>query len=235
MFAIYKKELKVYFTGILGYIVMALYLLIAGIVFYGMYIMLPNSTGDFSGFFSMMNSTFLFFVPILTIRLLAEDKKLGTYEILLTSPNSSWSIILGKFLGVLTFVLTAATLLLLFPLAISLTTPISWGSVVAGYLGMVLSLAFFVAVGMAASSFTDNYVIAGVISFAMFFLLFLISRFAEVDSKILSSIFTEVSFTEHYKGFLGGAIKLKDIAYFIIGGFLWLFVAKTVVESKTWK
>jgi ABC-2 type transport system permease protein len=235
MFAVYKKELKVYFTGILGYIVMGIYLLMAGIFFFGIYVFSASSTSDLSPFFGMMNSWFLLIIPILTLRILAEDKKLGTYELLLTSPRSSWEIIIGKFLGVLTFVLTGATLLLVFPLVLSFFAPIEWGAVLSGYLGMVFSLAFFVSIGMAASSFTDNFVIAGIISFGLFFMLFLISAFGDVQVEFLANLMREISFSHHYEQFAKGFISLKNFLYFILGTFIWLFVAKNVVESKTWK
>lgn len=235
MFAIYKKELKVYFTTLLGYIVMAFYLLIAAGFFYGTYIFGSGTSSDFSSYFGIMNSVFLFIIPIITLRILAEDKKMGTFEILMTSPKSSWQIIFGKFFGVLTFVVVAASLLLLFPIMISFFAPVDWGTVFASFFGMILSLAFFVAVGMAASSLTDNYVIAGITAFGMFFLLFLISLFRDVPVEWLSSIFSEIAYAYHYEQFSKGLISVKNILYFIIGTFLFLYFAKNRIESKTWK
>jgi ABC-2 type transport system permease protein len=119
MWSIYKKELKVYFTSLVGYIVMFLYLGLSVFFFFGFFMYNPESTSDFTGFFGMMDSLYLFIIPILTLRILAEDKKIGTIELLLTSPISTWSIILGKFLGVLTFVLTGASLMILYPVFLS--------------------------------------------------------------------------------------------------------------------
>lgn len=234
MFAVYKKELKVYFTSILGYAVMGIYLLIAGIFFYG-YFMGSQNSSDFAGFFSDMNTAFLFIIPILTLRILAEDKKLGTYEILLTSPITPWDIILGKFLGVFTFVFTGATILLVYPLILTFYTGVEWGAVFAGYLGMLFSLALYVSIGMFASSVTDNYVVAGLLSFGLFILLFVIAAFGNAPDSMISKIFREVSYSNHYGQFASGLIKLKDLLYFIIGTFIWLYLSKSILESRTWK
>lgn len=235
MFAIYKKELKVYFTTLLGYIVMTFYLLIAAGFFYGTYIYGSGARSDFSSYFGIMNSIFLFIIPIITLRILAEDKKVGTFEILLTSPKSSWQIIMGKFFGVLTFVMVAGSLLLLYPVMISFFAPVDWGTVFASYIGMILSLAFFIAIGMAASSLTENYVIAGITAFGMFFILFLISLFRDVPVEWLSAVFTEIAYAYHYEQFSKGIFAVKNLLYFIIGTFLFLYFAKNRIESKTWK
>ncbi len=234
MFAVYKKELKVYFTSILGYAVMGIYLLISGVFFYG-YFLGPQNTSDFAGFFEDMNTAFLFIIPILTLRILAEDKKLGTYELLLTSPVSPWEIILGKFLGVFSFIFIGITILLFYPLVLNFYTSIEWGAVIAGYLGIIFSLAFFISVGMFASSLTDNYVVTGLISYGLFIFLYLISFFGSAPDSLISKIFKEISYSNHYSQFAAGLIKPKDILYFIIGSFFWLYLAKSIVESKTWK
>ncbi len=234
MLAIYKKELKVYFTSILGYTVMGIYLLIGGIFFYG-YFLGPQNTSDFAGFFEDMNTAFLFIIPILTLRILAEDKKLGTYELLITSPVSSWEIIIGKFLGVFTFVFIGVTILLFYPAVLNFYTGVEWGAVAAGYLGILFSIAFFISVGMFASSLTDNYVVAGLISYGLFLFLYMVSFFGNAPDSAFSRIFKEISYSVHYSQFAAGLIKIKDLLYFLIGTFIWLYLAKSVVESKTWK
>lgn len=235
MWSIYRKELKVYFTSLVGYIVMFLYLGLSVFFFFGFFMYNPESTSDFTGFFSTMDSLYLFIIPILTLRILAEDKKIGTIELLLTSPISTWSIIMGKFLGVLTFVLTGASLMLLYPIFLSFFVSVDWGTVVSGYLGMIFSLSFFVAIGLFASSLTDNYVIAGVVAFGVFFLLFIASSFKDVPVPILSKILTEISFANHYEQFARGIVQIKNMLYFAIGTVIFLYLAKDRIESYSWK
>lgn len=234
MFSIFKKELRVYFTSLLGYTVMGIFLLIAGVMFSGFFLGVRN-TSDFSGFFTDLNTVFLFIVPVLTLRILAEDKKIGTYELLLTSPVSSWEIIMGKFLSVFLFVLIGVTLLLFYPLVLAFYTTVEWGTVFSGYFGILCSLAFFISIGMFASALTDNYVVAGLLSFGLFLFLFIIAYFGEGTDNTVTRILKEVSYSTHYNQFAVGLIKAKDILYFAAGTFLWLYLAKFTVESKTWK
>ncbi len=234
MIAIFKKELKVYFTSWMGYMVMGVYLVLSVILFHG-YFLGDRNSSDFSSFFSDMNTVSLFIIPILTIRLLAEDKKLGTYELLLTSPVSSWQIVFGKFLSVFTFTLIANTILLLYPLILVFYTTIEWGSVISGYLGILFSTILFASLGMIASSLTDNYVVAALMSLLFILLFMIVSFFANSADNPLSNFLKELSYSNHYYQFATGLIKLKDILYFLIGSFACLFTAKTIIESKTWK
>lgn len=235
MWAVYKKELKVYFNSILGYVIMLLFMGITGALFLSYYIFNESSVGNFANLFSFMNSIFLFIMPVLTLRLLAEDKKLGSYELLLTSPVTSWEIILGKFLAVLSFSLVGAGFMLLFPLSYAFVGKVHWEPLISSFLGMILSFSFFLSIGMAASSFTENYVVSGLISFGMAFFLFLITLLGDQVSGPLSRVFQEISFSFHYEKLSTGIFGIKDILYFIFGAFIWLFLAKTIVESKTWK
>ena len=234
MIAIFRKELKFYFTTILGYIVMAIYFFIGFIVFNN-YFLQPQNSNSFSAFFSDMNTILLVAIPILTIRLLAEDKKLGTYELLMTSPVTPWGIMIGKFLGLFIFLSISVTLLWIYPLLISFYVPVDWGTVLAGYLGILASISFFIAAGMFTSSLTDNYVITGLLSFLLFLILFIISNFGNVTDNLFSNLMHELSYSAHYNGFANGLFKIQDIFYFAFGTFFWLLLGKTVVESRTWK
>ncbi len=235
MWAVYKKELKVYFNSFLGYVIMFIFMGITGVLFLAYYIYNESSVGNFTNLFSFMNSIFLFIMPVLTLRLLAEDKKLGSYELLLTSPLSSWEIILGKFLAVLTFSMIGASFMLLFPLGYAFIGKVQWEPLLSAFMGMILSFSFFLSIGMAASSFTENYVVAGLISFGMAFVLFMITIIGDQLTGVASDIVKQISFSYHYEKLSTGIFEVKNILYFIFGAFLWLFLAKTVVESKTWK
>lgn len=235
MFTIFKKELRVYFTSLLGYVLMFLFLILAGTFFWGYFLAGATSSSDFSSFFSDINTALLFIIPVLTFRTLVEDKKLGTYELLLTSPVSPWDIVLGKFLAAFAFVMLAATLILIYPLSISFLVTVEWGAVLAGWLGIFFSAAFFISIGMFASSVTDNYVIAGIIALMLSVLMLVLSFFGNFPNPQVSAIFQNISYASHYQQFAQGLIRVKDFLYFAIGVFLWLFLAKSIVESRTWK
>jgi len=233
MFSVYKKEIKIYFTSIMGYCIMGIYLAISALLFWGYFAQVNNSS-DFSSFFSDMNTVNLFIVPILTIRLLAEEKKLGTYELLMTSPISSWEIIIGKALSVFTFTAIGNTLLLLYPLILSPYTSIEWGIIIAGYSGILFSSMLFISFGMVASSLTDNYVIAALFSLLFILIFMIISFFANSGSGIINRILKEISYSNHYFQFVTGMIKAENLLYFIIGSFLGLYSSKLMIESRTW-
>lgn len=235
MWAIFRKEMRVYFTSLFGYIVITMFLVIAVLIFRGGFLDNPEAVSNFTPFFNFMNSVYLIVIPILTLRIVTEDKKLGTIELLLTSPVSSWSIVFGKFLSAFAFVLISASLLLLFPVFLSFFSHVEWGTVVSSYLGMILTLAFFVAVGIFASSLSDNYVISGILAFGFFLLLFIISLFGQSQSQVVSKIFNELSYSSHYGQFATGVVGLKDILYFLIGTLIFLYGAKDRIESYSWK
>jgi ABC-2 type transport system permease protein len=234
MTAVMKKELRVYFTSWMGYMVMGVYLIMSVILFHGYFLGVRNSS-DFSSFFSDMNTVALFIIPILSIRLLAEDKKLGTFELLMTSPVPPMEIILGKFISVIIFTVLADTILLLYPLILTFYTTIEWGAVMSGYLGIIFSALLFSSLGMLASSLSDNYVVAALIAFLFILIFMVISFFASSGGSPLSDILKELSYSNHYFQFASGLIKLKDALYFIIGSIICLLSAKTIVESRSWK
>ncbi len=222
MFAIYKKELKTYFTSMLGYLTIGFFLLLSILFFNGYFLGIRN-TNDFSGFFSDLNTALLFIMPILCVRILAEDKKLSTYELLLTSPVSSIEIILAKYLAVLTFVSTGIILLIFYPILISFFVYVDFRIVLSNIIGIFLTAAFFLSIGIFSSAITDSYVLSGIISFGIFILLFMLSSVIKSLDQNWFAFLKEFSFLYHYEVFLSGLIELKNIFYlqlFYYGFFL---------------
>ncbi len=209
--------------------------LIFSVVMFHFYFLGAKNTSDFTYFFSELNTVALFIIPLLAIRLLSEDKKLGTYELLLTSPVTPWEIVFGKFMGVIVFTMIADTILLVYPVILMFFTTIEWGAVIAGYLGILFSAMLFASIGMLASSLTDNYVVAFLIALLFILMFFFISYFSNSSDSAFSGILSEISYSNHYFQFASGLIKIKDILFFIFGSFLFLYISKTVIESGTWK
>ncbi|OHD55308.1 MAG: hypothetical protein A2Y33_16730 [Spirochaetes bacterium GWF1_51_8] len=236
MWAVFRKEIKTYFTSALGYIVMTFFLAIAAFVFLQAHVFAPNKSADFVAYFSFVNSIVMIVLPLITMRILAEEKNLGTYELLLTSPASAWEIVIGKFLGVLVFVSTGIMMMLLFLVALSFFAPVDFGMALLSMLGMLLSSAFFIAFGMAASSVTGSLVVAAILTYAVFFTLFLIQFISNINpDPAVVKVIDELSFAYHYQNIAEGYFSIKDLLFFLIGIFIGLFFAKTMVESKTWK
>lgn len=234
MWSVFQKELRIYFSSILGYGILALYLLIAGIFFIMSYAT-PVGISSFTGFFSVMNTTILFLVPFLTLRTVAEEYRYGTMELLFTAPLSSWEIVLGKFFASFVFTSIAVTLLLVYPVTLSFYAPLEWGMIFSSYVGMLLSVAFFLALGILASSLTSNLVIAGILSFVFFVILVSFSSLAMVSQETVSAIFKELSYYTHYQQFAQGVIRWVDLLYFLLGTFLWLYLTEWRLSSRSWK
>jgi ABC-2 type transport system permease protein len=236
MLAIFRKELKTYFTSTIGYIVMTFFLSVAAFVFCQAHVFAPMKSTDFAAYFSFVNSIIMIVLPLITMRVLAEEKGLGTYELLLTSPASPWEIVLGKFFGVLVFVGAGMMLMLVFLIALSFFASVDFSTVIMSMIGMLLSSAFFIAFGMAASSVTGSLVIAAILTYAVFFTLFLIQFLANINpDPAVIKLIDELSFANHYQNIAEGYFSIKDILFFLIGTYIALFFAKTMVESKTWK
>jgi ABC-2 type transport system permease protein len=246
-----NKELKGYFVSPIAYILMAFFGLIFGFGFY-------TATRDFVrmglqaqmmgqqqpmnvneqiirpllGFASTIT---LFLVPMLTMRLFAEEKKTGTIELLLTSPVSDIDIILGKWIG--------AMLLFLCVLAMSVINVaflFAWGKpdlkpVLVAYLGLILQGGVLLAIGSFISTLTKNQIIAGGVTFFVCLLLWLLSWFTAFDSGVSSQIINYLSIVTHFDNFSKGVLDLKDIVFYCSMIFFALFLTSRSMESLRWR
>lgn len=167
MLAIYKKELRSYFTSMIGYVFIAVFLVIIGIFFF-----LNNLLTRVANFeYTIANVSFIFvlLVPLLTMRLMAEENKQKTDQLLLTSPVTAWDIVMGKFLAVFTILLMVIAVISTYPLIISNYGEVPYASSYASIIGFSLLGAAYLALGLFLSSLTDSQVVAAVITFITFF------------------------------------------------------------------
>jgi ABC-2 type transport system permease protein len=179
----------------------------------------------------------IFFLPILTMRLIAEEKKNRTIELLMTSPISSLDIVLGKYF--------AATILWIFILAITFIYPmliknlpeiqIDWGTYLASTLGLFLFGALGIAIGLLASSLTENQLISAIIGFALCAILYFLYNLYQVTDSTLSQLFYDFSSISHYLDFYKGVIDTSNIVYFVTAILFTLFVAERILESQRWR
>jgi ABC-2 type transport system permease protein len=174
-------------------------------------------------------------VPVITMRSLAEEKKTGTYELLLTSPLRISEIVIGKFLGSLVFVTLMVGLTAVYPLILRAYGNPETGVILGGYLGLWLLATSFVAVGVLTSSFTENQIIAAVSCLVALLLLYIIAWPAENAGETVGALLRYVSLTEHFGQMVKGIIDSKDLVYFatVIG--LALFLTHRSVESIRWR
>ncbi len=251
--AVIAKELRGYFVSPIVYVVGAVFLLIFGFLSYlyvgfagSQAIQLMQMQGGvaqinlndlvFRNLFSSMRLVLLIILPILTMRLFAEEKKLRTFEFLITSPIRINEIVIGKFVSVLLIYLGLLGLTGLVPTVLMLFSDFDWNPVLTGYLGMALLGAMFLSVGLLASALTENQIVAAFISFGALLTAWLISGLGGLlGDTTAGRIISYVSFMEHYDRLVRGLIDTSDLVYFGSGLLLMLFLTHQVVESVRWK
>ena len=245
------KELRSYFVSPVVYVVGAVFLLIVGLLAYiyivftgAQAIQLMQVQGQaqinlndlvFRNLFSSIRFVLLLVLPILTMRLFAEEKKLRTFEFLLTSPIGQNEIVAGKFVSVFLLFLGLLGLTGLIPLTLALFSDFDWYPVLTGYLGLVLLGALFLSVGVLASALTENQIVAAFVSFGLLLLLWLLSGVGSLlGDTTAGQVISYLSFMDHYDHLVRGLIDTRDLVYFGSALLLMLFLTHRVVDSTRW-
>lgn len=236
IFTITGRELKAYFVSPLAYVIIAIVTILNGALFYLNATQTQEATMTQS--FNLVIFLMLFFSPILTMRLLAEEQRQGTIELLLTSPVRDWEIVVGKYLASLVLLLAILVpTLWQVALLFRYTNPGSpdVGMILAGYLGTFLAVGAMLAIGLFTSSLSQNQVIAAVISMVTLVLLWIINSFASVGAGAVSDFLNFISIPGQFRDFLNGVIDTNHILYFVSVAAISLFIATRMVESRRWR
>lgn len=210
---IFKREMSSFFTSPVAYIVMGLFLLISGFLFFSTFFLYDKA--EMRGFFSLLPLLFAFFIPAITMRLFAEEKKSGTIETLITMPFSSREIVFGKFLSGLAF--TAVMLLptLIYVFTVARLGELDPGPVVSGYLGALFLAAAFTAIGLYCSFLTKNQIVAFFVAFSICIVLVLLDNFLILLPSVLVDVFEFISAGSHFNSIARGILDSRDIVYFL--------------------
>ena len=250
--AVFKKEMRLYFSSPIAYVVFAIFTLVAGWFFYNVFAfytlvsmqaaMNPMMARDLSvtegvlrPLFQNISVILLLMMPILTMRLFAEEKRSGTIELLLTYPVRDGEVLFGKYLAALAIFPGMLTLTLVYPVLVAWTARLEWGPLATCYLGLVLQGAAFIAVGILISSLTENQVVAAVASFGTLLIFWVISWAADSAGATLGRVLSHLSITEHFDSFAKGVIDTKDVIYYLNLIILSLFLTLRSLESKRWR
>jgi len=246
-----KKELDIYFRSPIAYVVMTTFAVVAGVFFfYGtlgfvnaslqraqMGQSTPMNVNEWviSPLLSNLVVIFLLLIPLMTMRLIAEEKRSGTIELLVTSPLSDWAIIVGKWLASL--VLFSALLALSSINLISLFaygTP-DWRPMAVAYLGLLLQGGSLLAIGLFISSLTKNQIVSAVVTFSVLLTLFTLDWSTSFGDSTFTKVIAYISFISHYESFSRGVIDTKDVIYYISMIFLGLFLTARSMDSIRWR
>jgi ABC-2 type transport system permease protein len=251
--AICKRELLSFFVSPVAYFVITGFTLLSGFFFFNnlaffgkifeMQRMMAFRGGSMpslnqvvvEGLYHVMLVVLVFLVPLLTMRTVAEEKRRGTFELLITSPVSITEIVLGKFLSLAVMILAMLGISFIFPGLLMVYGNPEFAPILSGFLGVVLCTLAFASIGMAASSFTENQVVAGVSSMVTLLLLYVIQAPAESIGGVTADVLKYLSPVDQVGDLIKGVISLKSIFYFLSLIFVGLFVSQRALESYRWR
>lgn len=185
--------------------------------------------------FSNLSVIMLLMMPILTMRLFAEEKKTGTIELLLTYPVRDVEVLLGKYAAALTLFLAMLSLTAFYPGLVAYFARLEPGPILAGYLGLALMGVTFLAIGILASSLTENQIVASVATFGVLLVFWAIGWSANFAGPVWGKLLSHLSLLEHFGSFSKGVIDTKDVIYYLNFTILALFLTLRSLESKRWR
>lgn len=250
--AIYKKELRNYFKSPIAYVAIAIFLVLSGFFFYNNFAyfnmvsmqamrsrygapQLNMTEWVMRPLLGNISITLMFLIPLLTMRLFAEEKKSGTIEILFTYPVRDSEAILAKFASCLTVFCLMLALTGLYPSLMAMFGTIEAGPLIAGYIGLFLLGAAFISVGVFASSLTENQIVAAVITFGTLLFFWIIGWSSVFAGTRIAALLNYLSIIEHFDNFSRGILDTKDIVYYLTFSFFALFLTIRSLESKKWR
>ncbi len=249
--AIYLRELGAYFHSAIAYVLWVGFLLLSGFFFYSgtMYYSmasvqaLRSPMGAGLNLYDMlvapllgnMSVLLMLVTPLLTMRLLSEEKRAGTLELLLSYPLSDFSVVLGKFLAALTMLALILAPTLLHMAILGWLGPLYWPLVLLGYLGLLLLGGGFIALGLLASACTENQIVAAVTAFAAVLLLWVLRWSASLAGETWGPLLQGLSLSAHFENLAKGMLDSADLAYFVLFIGFFLFASIRVLEAKRWK
>ena len=231
--AIAKREFASYFNSPIAYLVVGVYLILSGSLFFtGLFL---NGMADMRAFFELTPMLFFIITPFLTMRLLAEERAQGTLELLLTMPVTDWEVVAGKFLASAGLISVVIALTLPFAVSVAFLGPLDKGATVAGYVGMLLMGMTYSAIGLMASAFTKNQIVAALVALFIGFGIFILGRLVPVLPHSLAPFVNAICIDVRFQSIARGVLDTRDLLYFASMTFGCLLVAEATLESRRWR
>jgi len=233
-----KRELAAYFRSYMGYVILAAVLLIDGILF-NVYAL--GGTPKFSAevlrlFFYYSSGTTMIAGIFLTMRLLAEEKQMGTMVLYSTSPVSDWQVVLGKFLSAFAFLCLLTLLTVYMPLMIFVNGKVSVGHIVGGYVGLLALGAASLAIGMFGSSLARSQIVSAIVGSAILVAMLLFWLLANLTSPPLSGILGYLALhNKHFLPFTKGAVNTQDLVFYLSTTYFFLLLSTRMLEARRWR
>lgn len=240
VWTIAKREFNLYFASPVAYAIAFGLLLVLGLFFYADFVLAAQQGGppDATRNLGLFVTLLLFFTPALTMRLMADEQRTGTIELLLTAPLREWELVTGKWLAALGFLSVLMLLTSIYAVILNkYTMPgLDAGTLFAAYLGLFLLVAAMLAIGVFVSSLFSNQIAAFFVIMAILLLLWVISYPVQNATGPVASVINYLDFSNHfYNNFFNGVVDLNDVTYFISVVIFFLFLAARSVESRRWR
>ena len=233
MLAIMKRELLSYFTSPLGYVFVAVFYLFSGVFLY--LFTLSYQSADMSSVYIGMFFVMLIMIPILTMRLMAEENRQKTDQLLLTSPVSLPRLVMGKFLSAFSILVMCVLIFVVYGIVLSCFADMNWAIIWGNIVGMLLLGSLCVSSGLFISTLTENQMIAAVGGIGLNIAFILVDSFASVmPIKLLQDFFYSLSFYSRYYEFTLGIFSLSNVFFFASVAFIFIFLTVRVLEKRRW-
>jgi ABC-2 type transport system permease protein len=233
IWAVATRELRSYFLSPVAYLVAAFFVFGSGLLFW--LILQSNREASLRGLIQNVHVLFLFVVPMISMRLLAEEQRLGTMELLMTNPIQEWEIVIGKFVGSALLIMSMLVATLVFPFFLFVFGTPDVGPILTGYLGAVLQGSAFLAVGLLASSLTESQIVSAVVSFVVLLALWLSDNIGQAAGGLFGTIVGYTSLINHIQGFSQGVIDSKDVVFYLTVIGAGLVLSTLSLQSKRYR
>jgi ABC-2 type transport system permease protein len=230
IFFIAKKELATYFKSPIAYIILVLTISIFNVFFF--LIIDQNREASLRDVFRLMEFMLVFLVPLITMRIFSEEKLTGTMEFLMTAPVTNTAIVLGKYVGVLVFYSVMISMTFVYYGIIEYFGNPDRLTTLVGYFGIWLEGAFFLSIGMMASAWTQNQIVAAMTSYVILFLLYLPTTFTKYFTGSVEVIIQQISTLNHLENLVAGIITVGDITYYLSGILICLVLTRLSIENR---
>jgi ABC-2 type transport system permease protein len=228
-----RREIRTYFNSAVAYIVVAAFMVLTGYLFFTQLFL--EKQADMRGFFNIMPLMFMFVVPAITMRLLADEKATGTLELLITMPVRDWQVVVGKYLAAMALLCTAIGLTLVFAITVKGMGPLDRGPTIGGYLGLVLMGGAYASIGVMASSLTRNSIVSFIVAFVISFGLYLLGKLTQFLPQAWQGLVSYLSIDGHFENIGRGVIDTRDLIYYFSVIAVGLLIATLSLESRRWK
>ena len=229
------KEIGTYLSSPMAYIVSAIFIALSGASFTTYLAQTSYSDTSIRGFLETGQLLILLFSALLTMRLISEERKLGTWELLLTAPVREYEIVLGKFFSCLLVLAGMLILTLYFPLLLMIFGDPDTGRILTSYLGLFLLGSASVAIGIFASSLTPNQIVSAVVAGGILFGLWFLGMVGSLIPEPLGEILSYFSLSEHFPGFVRGVVDTRDLVYYLSVTAVFLFLSVRSIETERWR